>query len=158
MKFPFAAFSVNYFIPEDDLTINDPNKTLKVFVDSKTASGNVIEVFLSVILQSRWLLITLLGSATFVRTVEGRFFPLSLGVLLVLIGTSAIFTKTPKAPGKVFLKATLFDTVSPKGGEVFAEKRLELWGGFASRIKYILLHKNPQSWELNKTSWRKRSS
>lgn len=45
MKFPFAAFSVNYFVPEGDLTINDPNKTLKTFVDSKTASGNVIQVF-----------------------------------------------------------------------------------------------------------------
>jgi hypothetical protein len=41
-----AAFSVNYFVPEDDLTINDPNKTLKIFVDPKTASGNVIQVFL----------------------------------------------------------------------------------------------------------------
>lgn len=39
---------------------------------------------------------------------------------------SAVFTRTPKAPGKVFLKATLFPTVAPKGGEVFAEKQLHL--------------------------------
>ncbi|KAJ5547301.1 hypothetical protein N7494_004886 [Penicillium frequentans] len=85
-----GAFSVNYFVPEDDLTIDDPNKTLKIFVDSKTASGHVIQ----------------------------RNFCSNCG--------SAIFTKSPKAPGKVFLKATLFDTVSPKGGEVFGEQRLEL--------------------------------
>ncbi|KAJ5660485.1 hypothetical protein N7507_006936 [Penicillium longicatenatum] len=85
-----AAFSVNYFVPEDDLTINDPNKTLKIFVDSKTASGNVIQ----------------------------RNFCSNCG--------SAIFTKSPKAPGKVFLKATLFDKISPKGGEVFGDDRLEL--------------------------------
>ncbi|KAJ5887220.1 hypothetical protein N7504_011267 [Penicillium tannophilum] len=78
-----GACSVNYFVPEGNLTIDDPDKTLKIFVDSKTASGNVIQ-------------------------------------------PSAIFTKSPKAPGKVFLKATLFDTISPKGGEVFAEHRLEL--------------------------------
>lgn len=39
---------------------------------------------------------------------------------------SAIFTKSPKAPGKVFLKATLFPTVAPKGGEVFTEQQLHL--------------------------------
>lgn len=57
MIFPFAAFSVNYFVPEDDLTINDPDKMLKTFVDSKTASGNVIQVFQSAFLQNRWVLI-----------------------------------------------------------------------------------------------------
>ncbi|KAJ6014384.1 hypothetical protein N7540_008975 [Penicillium herquei] len=40
---------------------------------------------------------------------------------------SAIFSKTPKAPGQVFLKATLFDNISPKEKEVFGEQRLQLY-------------------------------
>lgn len=38
------AFSVNYFIPEADMTLQDPDSTLKIFEDSKTASGNIIQV------------------------------------------------------------------------------------------------------------------
>ncbi|KAJ5085218.1 hypothetical protein N7532_009989 [Penicillium argentinense] len=82
-----GAFSINYFIPEDNMTIEDPSKTLKIYEDPNTATGN-------------------------------RNFCSNCG--------SAIFTKTPKAPGKVFLKATLFPTVAPKGGEVFAESKLQL--------------------------------
>lgn len=68
----------------------------------------------------------LLGSAISVRTVEGKLlFPVTRHTTSTN-QPSAIFTKSPKAPGKVFLKATLFDTISPKGGEVFAEHRLEL--------------------------------
>ncbi|KAJ5732430.1 hypothetical protein N7493_003911 [Penicillium malachiteum] len=37
---------------------------------------------------------------------------------------SAIFSKTPRAPGKVFLKATLFDKISPMEKEVFGDRRL----------------------------------
>ncbi|KAJ5081056.1 hypothetical protein N7456_008522 [Penicillium angulare] len=85
-----AAFSVNYFIPEAEMTIEDPSSTMKIFNDSKTASGNTIE----------------------------RHFCSTCG--------SAIYSRTPKAPGKVFLKATLFNDVSPSGSEVFASKRLEL--------------------------------
>ncbi|KAJ5581101.1 hypothetical protein N7450_007402 [Penicillium hetheringtonii] len=85
-----GAFSVNYFIPEDDMTVEDASKTLKIYEDPNTASGNVIQ----------------------------RHFCSNCG--------SAVFTRTPKAPGKVFLKATLFPTVAPKGGEVFAEKQLHL--------------------------------
>ncbi|KAJ5222937.1 uncharacterized protein N7469_009177 [Penicillium citrinum] len=85
-----TAFSVNYFIPEDDMTVEDASKTLKIYEDPNTASGNVIQ----------------------------RHFCSNCG--------SAVFTRTPKAPGKVFLKATLFPTVAPKGGEVFAEKQLHL--------------------------------
>ncbi|KAJ5114392.1 hypothetical protein NUU61_000151 [Penicillium alfredii] len=36
----------------------------------------------------------------------------------------AVWTATPMTPGKVFLKATLFDSISPSGSEVFGEKRL----------------------------------
>ena len=86
----------------------------------------------------------LLRSATFVQIVEGRLlFPVTEHTTSTN-WASAIFTKSPKAPGKVFLKATLFDTVSPKGGEVFGEHRLELWDHFASRLKYILLNTDLQ--------------
>lgn len=36
-----------------------------------------------------------------------------------------MFTKTPKAPGKVFLKAALFDVVSPPAAEVFVNKQYQ---------------------------------
>ncbi|CAI7598658.1 unnamed protein product [Penicillium pancosmium] len=85
-----GAFSVNYFISEDDMTVEDASNTLKIYYDSNTATGNVIQ----------------------------RNFCSNCG--------SAIFTKTPKAPGKVFLKATIFPTVAPKGGEVFTESQLHL--------------------------------
>ncbi|OQD91527.1 hypothetical protein PENSOL_c052G09426, partial [Penicillium solitum] len=38
---------------------------------------------------------------------------------------SPMFTKTPKAPGKVFLKAALFDVVSPPAAEVFVNKQYQ---------------------------------
>ncbi|KAJ5762899.1 hypothetical protein N7533_001580 [Penicillium manginii] len=57
-------------------------------------------------------------SNTVSRNVIQRYFCSGCG--------SGIFTKTPKAPGKVFLKATLFPTVAPKGGEVFTESQLRL--------------------------------
>ncbi|KAJ5641372.1 hypothetical protein N7490_005372 [Penicillium lividum] len=85
-----GAFSVNYFVAEDEMTLDDPKKALKFYEDSKTASGNVIQ----------------------------RHFCSNCG--------SAIFTRTPKTPGNIFLKATLFDTVSPTAGEVFAHKKLQL--------------------------------
>ncbi|KAJ5706762.1 hypothetical protein N7488_006563 [Penicillium malachiteum] len=37
---------------------------------------------------------------------------------------SAILSKTPRAPRKVFLKATLFDKISPMEKEVFGDRRL----------------------------------
>ncbi|KAJ5765784.1 hypothetical protein N7520_005343 [Penicillium odoratum] len=85
-----TAFSVNYFLPEDEMTLDDPKKALKSYEDSETASGNVIQ----------------------------RYFCSNCG--------SAIFTRTPKTPGDIFLKATLFDTVSPTAGEIFAHKKLQL--------------------------------
>ncbi|KAJ5118052.1 hypothetical protein N7526_011075 [Penicillium atrosanguineum] len=85
-----GAFSVNYFISEDDMTVKDPTTALKVYEDKKTASGNVI----------------------------GRHFCSNCG--------SPIFTTSPKFPGKAFLKATLFDKVSPRDSEVFSNRRLEL--------------------------------
>jgi hypothetical protein len=38
---------------------------------------------------------------------------------------SPVFTKTLKAPEMVFLKASLFDSVSPPGTEVFIKKQYE---------------------------------
>ncbi|OQD88809.1 hypothetical protein PENANT_c003G04286 [Penicillium antarcticum] len=74
-------------VSEDELTVEDSGKTLTIFDDKKSATGNIVK----------------------------RHFCSSCG--------SPVFTKTPKAPGMVFLKAALFDTVSPPKGEVFSEKR-----------------------------------
>ncbi|KAJ5766126.1 uncharacterized protein N7511_003742 [Penicillium nucicola] len=87
-----GGFSCNYFVSEDDLTVEDSKKTLKIFEDKKSASGNPVK----------------------------RHFCSNCG--------SPVFTTTPKAPGQVFLKAALFDTVSPPKAEVFAEKRYN-WVG-----------------------------
>ncbi|QQK47599.1 Glutathione-dependent formaldehyde-activating, GFA [Penicillium digitatum] len=38
---------------------------------------------------------------------------------------SPVFTKTPKAPGKVFLKAALFDSVAHPKTEVFTKKQYQ---------------------------------
>lgn len=38
---------------------------------------------------------------------------------------SPVYTKTPKAPGKVFLKAPLFDIASPPAAEVFINKQYQ---------------------------------
>lgn len=36
---------------------------------------------------------------------------------------SPVYSKTPKTPGKVFLKAALFDIVSPPAAEVFINRQ-----------------------------------
>ncbi|CAI7664898.1 unnamed protein product [Penicillium viridicatum] len=84
-----GALSVNYFVNEDELTVNDPNATLKIYEDKKSVSGNFVK----------------------------RYFCSSCG--------SPVYTKTPKAPGKVFLKASLFDIVSPPAAEVFINKQYQ---------------------------------
>jgi hypothetical protein len=38
------AFSVNYFVGEDEMTIDDPNATLKVYEDKKSVTGNAVKV------------------------------------------------------------------------------------------------------------------
>ncbi|KAJ5153743.1 uncharacterized protein N7500_009182 [Penicillium coprophilum] len=81
------AFSVNYFVSEDEMTVDDPNSVLKIYEDKKSASGNTAK----------------------------RHFCSNCG--------SPLFTKTPKVPGKVFLKAVLFDNVSPPMTEVFVKKQ-----------------------------------
>ncbi|KAJ5511226.1 hypothetical protein N7453_003329 [Penicillium expansum] len=81
------ACSVNYFVNEDELTIDDPNATLKIYEDKRSLSGNVAK----------------------------RHFCSSCG--------SPVYTESPKAPGKVFLKAALFHSVSPPTVEVFTNKQ-----------------------------------
>lgn len=41
------AFSVNYFVPEEEMRVDDPNTALKIYQDKNTASGNVIQVQLT---------------------------------------------------------------------------------------------------------------
>ena len=38
------AFSVNYIVNEGDLTVEDPNGTLKIYEDKNSESGNVVKV------------------------------------------------------------------------------------------------------------------
>lgn len=38
------AFSVNYIVNEDDLTVEDPNGALKIYEDKNSDSGNVVKV------------------------------------------------------------------------------------------------------------------
>ncbi|KAJ5593371.1 hypothetical protein N7537_010275 [Penicillium hordei] len=83
------TFSVNYFVNEDELTVNDPNATLKMYEDKKSLTSNIME----------------------------RYFCSRYG--------SPVYTKTPKAPGKIFLKAVLFDTVSVPTTEVFINKQYQ---------------------------------
>ncbi|CAG8945938.1 unnamed protein product [Penicillium salamii] len=79
-----SAFSLNYFIDEDTMTVEDTKSTLKIYEDKKSSSGNVVKLTLCF---------------------------------------SPVFTTTPKALGKAFLKASLFDQVSPPSTEVFANKQ-----------------------------------
>jgi hypothetical protein len=38
------AFSVNYFVSEDEMTVDDPNATLKMYEDKKSVTGNAVKV------------------------------------------------------------------------------------------------------------------
>ncbi|KAJ5566562.1 hypothetical protein N7535_008200 [Penicillium sp. DV-2018c] len=93
-----SAFSLNYFVNEDSVTIEDPESTLKLFEDTKAFSGNLVK----------------------------RYFCSKCG--------SPVYTKTPKAPGKLFLKASLFDTVAPPTSEVFSEKQ-HRWVTIAKHVQ-----------------------
>ncbi|KAJ5462384.1 hypothetical protein N7530_010589 [Penicillium desertorum] len=84
-----SAFSVNYFVSEDEMTIDDPNATLKMYEDKKSVTGNAVK----------------------------RHFCSACG--------SPVYTKSPIAAGKVFLKAALFDTVAPPAAERFVTKQYE---------------------------------
>lgn len=72
------AFSVNYVVNLDDISIEDPTESLKTYEDEKTASGNKIQV--SVVdgdlspLYNDPGLANALGydSASFARTAEGK--------------------------------------------------------------------------------------
>ncbi|KAJ5355150.1 uncharacterized protein N7496_012362 [Penicillium cataractarum] len=86
-----GAFSVNYFVAEDEITVEDSNNAMGVYDDQNTAAGHVIQ----------------------------RYFCSKCG--------SPTYTKTPKAPGKLFLKASLFDTIAPAVKEVFEHRRLLLF-------------------------------
>ncbi|RAL02537.1 GFA family protein [Aspergillus ibericus CBS 121593] len=82
-----GSFSVNYFVDEDDMTVEDPNEALKVYHDPNTASGNTIK----------------------------RHFCSNCG--------SPLYTLSPKVPGKAYLKAALFESVSRPELVVFEERQ-----------------------------------
>ncbi|CAI7591269.1 unnamed protein product [Penicillium glandicola] len=84
-----GAFSINYLVNENELTVDDPNATLKIYVYKNSFSGNTVK----------------------------RHFCSSCG--------SPVFTESPNVPGKVFLKAALFDRVSPPADEVFVNKKYQ---------------------------------
>lgn len=41
---PLLAFSLNYFVKEDDLVVEDVTATLKIYEDKKSDSGNIAQV------------------------------------------------------------------------------------------------------------------
>ncbi|KAL3253387.1 hypothetical protein ABHI18_009530, partial [Aspergillus niger] len=84
-----GSFSINYFINQDDMTIEDPSQAMKIYSDPNTSSGNTIQ----------------------------RHFCSSCG--------SPLFTLSPKVPGKAYLKAALFDSVSKPESVFFGDKREE---------------------------------
>ncbi|CEJ57668.1 hypothetical protein PMG11_06354 [Penicillium brasilianum] len=86
-----GAFSVNYFVAEDEITVEDPNEALGIYDDPNTAAGYAVQ----------------------------RYFCSKCG--------SPTHTKTPKAPGKLFVKASLFDTIAPCVKEVYEHRRLPLF-------------------------------
>ncbi|KAJ5698702.1 hypothetical protein N7462_000707 [Penicillium macrosclerotiorum] len=50
-------------------------------------------------------------------------------VLKIFQDKNTVTQNTAENPGKVFLKASLFDIVSPVSSELFTEKRLPLHNG-----------------------------
>ncbi|OJJ68850.1 hypothetical protein ASPBRDRAFT_57417 [Aspergillus brasiliensis CBS 101740] len=84
-----GSFSINYFINQDDMTIEDPSQAMKIYHDPNTSSGNKIQ----------------------------RHFCSSCG--------SPLFTLSPKVPGKAYLKAALFDSVSKPESVFFGDKQEE---------------------------------
>ncbi|KAI9044717.1 GFA family protein [Aspergillus affinis] len=82
-----VVFSTNYFVGQDEISLEDAQGTLKIYDDTKTASGNVAK----------------------------RHFCSNCG--------SPIYTTTPSAPGKLYLKAALFDTISSPKLAVFKERQ-----------------------------------
>ena len=38
------AFSINYFVGEDEMTVDDPNGALKVYEDKKSVRGDSVKV------------------------------------------------------------------------------------------------------------------
>jgi len=40
------AFSLNYFVDEEGMTVEDTKSTLKVYEDKKSSSGNLVKVYL----------------------------------------------------------------------------------------------------------------
>ncbi|PWY80763.1 hypothetical protein BO94DRAFT_536984 [Aspergillus sclerotioniger CBS 115572] len=84
-----GAFSINYFVDESDLKVEDPNGVLKVYNDHNTASGNIVQ----------------------------RHFCSNCA--------SPVYGLSPRAPGKAFVKAGLFDSVSRPGMAVFGEQQQE---------------------------------
>ncbi|GKZ76404.1 hypothetical protein AnigIFM56816_006664 [Aspergillus niger] len=79
-----GSFSINYFINQDDMTIEDPSQAMKIYSDPNTSSENTIQ-----------------------------------------LGHSPLFTLSPKVPGKAYLKAALFDSVSKPESVFFGDKREE---------------------------------
>lgn len=44
LSWGILAFSVNYFIAEDEITVEDSDNTLGIYNDANTAGGYVIQV------------------------------------------------------------------------------------------------------------------
>ncbi|PYH38115.1 GFA family protein [Aspergillus neoniger CBS 115656] len=38
-----SSFSINYFINQNDMTIEDPDQAMKIYSDPNTSSGNIVQ-------------------------------------------------------------------------------------------------------------------
>ncbi|CBF74588.1 predicted protein [Aspergillus nidulans FGSC A4] len=86
--------SINYLVDEPDFTVEDTT-SLKTFADTHYASGNIVACQ----------------------------FCGNCGRGVVLMRVSPVVTRSPRYPGKAFVKASLFDVISPPTMEVFTERR-----------------------------------
>ncbi|GAB1192936.1 hypothetical protein APSETT444_002137 [Aspergillus pseudonomiae] len=98
--------SINYVLHKEEIAIQDPQSSLKVYVDTNTVSGNHIQrKFCSNCGRLVSHLLCLLES----QLAEHKHSP--------------IITETPSFPGKAIVKASLFDVISRPDEEVFTDRR-----------------------------------
>ncbi|QRD90640.1 Mss4-like protein [Aspergillus flavus] len=111
--------SINYVLHKEEVTIQDPQSSLKVYEDSNTVSGNHIQ-------------------RKFCSNC-GRLVPCSpiLYLLLAQLAEnkdSPIMTESPSLPGKAIVKASLFDVISQPDKELFTADR-QAWKGAVEGAK-----------------------
>ncbi|OGM49329.1 hypothetical protein ABOM_003554, partial [Aspergillus bombycis] len=113
--------SINYVLRNEEVTIQDPQSSLKVYEDTNTVSGNHIQVRLSLPTPPPPQILLKLRQV-------GSPVPPLLCLQLAEHKHSPIITETPSFPGKAIVKASLFDVISQPDKEVFTARR-QAWEG-----------------------------